>query len=221
MAANYYLVLGVGRDANLSQIKRAFRALSHQFHPDRAGPGGVARFMTIKEAYDTLSDAARRADYERELSRREEASRGRASRRRGMMQPMTPPLDLFGAFETFRPDRETVRDRWDRNFTHRHEPKSHVPRELNVEVVLSPAEAARGGAVPIDVPVARVCEMCEGTGTAGYYDCDVCQGHGVDWETARVDVLLWPPVRDGTIIDVPLRHLGVQNFYLRVHVRVA
>ena len=61
----------------------------------------------------------------------------------------------------------------------------------------------------------------EGTGSAGHYACDLCDGHGLQWRTARVDVLLPRPLSDGTIIDVPLRHLGVQNFVLRVHARVS
>ena len=55
----------------------------------------------------------------------------------------------------------------------------------------------------------------------GLYDCDLCNGRGMDWQTARVEVQLSPPVRDGMVIDAPLRHVGVRNFVLRCHVRIA
>jgi hypothetical protein len=51
--------------------------------------------------------------------------------------------------------------------------------------------------------------------------CPDCGGHGLLWDLARVDVLLAPPVRDGTMVPVSLRHLGMHNLLLRVHIRVA
>jgi len=130
-------------------------------------------------------------------------------------------IDLFGSHETFRPSLDAMLNRWEQNFTHRHEPKSNPVRELHVELLLSPEQAVQGGSVPIEVPVARVCPRCEGSGVTGFYDCDLCDGHGTEWRAARVNVRLVPPVRDDGVVDVPLRHLGVRNFVLRCHVRVA
>ena len=211
MAMDYYMVLGLTPAANLPQIKRAFRNLSHQHHLDRAGEESAERFMAIKGAYDTLSDSARRADYERE-------------RRRGMSRTRWvthKPIDLFNNFEQFRPSREMIWDWWERNFSHRHESKSRPVRDLNLEVVLSPDEALRGGMLAIDVPVGQLCDRCEGSGSTGYFTCDACDGHGMFWETRRVDVALSPPVREGAEVAVSLKHLGVQNLVLKLHVRVA
>ena len=131
------------------------------------------------------------------------------------------PLSLFGSHETFRPSLDEMLDRWERNFTHRHEPKSNPIRALNFDLTLAPAQALRGGSVPITVPVAYICPRCHGSGVTGFYDCDLCDGHGIEWRTARIDVLLSPPVRDGSVIEVPLRRLGVRNFVLRVQLHVA
>jgi hypothetical protein len=63
---DYYVLLGVDPDATLTQIKRAYRKLARQHHPDTnpGDPGAAARFREITEAYDTLSDPKRREAYD-------------------------------------------------------------------------------------------------------------------------------------------------------------
>src|ERR1051325_5510207 len=64
--ADYYQVLEVQRDASADEVKRAFRRLAMQYHPDRnSEPGAEARFKEINEAYEVLSDPERRATYDR------------------------------------------------------------------------------------------------------------------------------------------------------------
>lgn len=60
---NPYEVLGVDRDAGVAKIKAAYRALSREHHPDKGGD--EAKFLEIKEAFDILSDSARRERYDR------------------------------------------------------------------------------------------------------------------------------------------------------------
>jgi len=66
---NYYDILEVGRDASESEIKKAYRAMSLQWHPDRnKSPEAQGRFQQIGEAYETLSDPGRRSQYDDELN---------------------------------------------------------------------------------------------------------------------------------------------------------
>lgn len=68
---DYYDLLGVARDASFDDLKRAYRQLVLQWHPDRhfgaAKDSAEARFKEITEAYETLSDPARRRDYDDDL----------------------------------------------------------------------------------------------------------------------------------------------------------
>jgi len=67
LPADYYAVLGVPRDADESTIKRAYRQLARRHHPDVAEDKAAAehRFKEINEAYEVLSDAQKRANYDR------------------------------------------------------------------------------------------------------------------------------------------------------------
>jgi curved DNA-binding protein len=63
---NYYAILGVARDASVEEIKKAFRRLARQYHPD-LNPGdkqAEEKFKDINEAYEVLSDASKRAQYD-------------------------------------------------------------------------------------------------------------------------------------------------------------
>lgn len=67
MSTNYYQTLGVDRGANADEIKRAYRRLASQHHPDKGGD--KLRFQEIQKAYETLSDAQKRAQYDNPMSR--------------------------------------------------------------------------------------------------------------------------------------------------------
>ncbi|ACZ22796.1 DnaJ-class molecular chaperone with C-terminal Zn finger domain [Sanguibacter keddieii DSM 10542] len=64
---DFYSVLGVARDAEPETIAVVYKSLAKRLHPDREG-GDATRFAAVTEAYDTLGDERRRADYDRTLS---------------------------------------------------------------------------------------------------------------------------------------------------------
>jgi molecular chaperone DnaJ len=63
MSKNYYESLGIGKQASKDEIKKAFRALAHKYHPDKQG-GDAEKFKEINEAYSVLSDDSKRAQYD-------------------------------------------------------------------------------------------------------------------------------------------------------------
>ena len=67
--ANHYETLGISNDANEDQIKRAYRKLSLQYHPDRnSSPDAQPKFQAINEANEILGDPLRRQQYDNELN---------------------------------------------------------------------------------------------------------------------------------------------------------
>ena len=63
MAKNYYDILGVDKKASKDEIKKQFHKLAHKYHPDKSG-GDEAKFKELSEAYQTLSDDKKRAEYD-------------------------------------------------------------------------------------------------------------------------------------------------------------
>lgn len=63
MSKDYYKILGVSRDVSKDEIKKAYRQLAHQYHPDKKG-GDEKKFKEVNEAYQVLSDDKKRAQYD-------------------------------------------------------------------------------------------------------------------------------------------------------------
>jgi DnaJ-class molecular chaperone len=213
-----YAVLGVPRDANLAQVRRAYRTLCHQLDPDHADESSPAKFRDVTEAFDTLSDAGARADHQREIARREMAGDAPGSR----PSQLSPPRDLFDDFEDYRPSREALLRAFVDNVLDRL-PKSRPVRAIHVEVAVAPPADSRAaaGVIPFRIPAARACATCEGTGRTGVFSCDACGGEGVTWATWRVDVPV-PPTAfapHAPSIPVSLAPAGVTTLFLDVTVR--
>src|SRR3990167_5997597 len=62
MAKDYYQILGVGKTASPEDIRRAYHKLAHQHHPDKGGD--ESKFKEVNEAYQTLSNKDKRAQYD-------------------------------------------------------------------------------------------------------------------------------------------------------------
>jgi molecular chaperone DnaJ len=163
-----YEVLGVPRDADERQIKRAFRSLARELHPDvnRQDPGTEEKFKEAAEAYEILSDAERRATYDRYGFDGLE-SRGFASAAHGFGSF----ADIFDAF--------FGGDPFGGSFGRGAGRVQGGDVALTVEVSLD--EAARGTTVEVAYDVVDVCERCGGSrsepGTSAQ-TCRNCRGAG-------------------------------------------
>jgi DnaJ family protein B protein 5 len=97
MGKDYYKVLGVEREASEDEVKKAYRKMALQFHPDKnKEPGAEEKFKEIAEAYEVLSDGAKRAAYDRHSRVPEGLARGGG--RGGWVTDPTDPFDLFKMF---------------------------------------------------------------------------------------------------------------------------
>lgn len=224
-ARNLYGVLGVPRTENTSGIRHAFRELAQRYHPDRAGAQDAPFFQDIVEAYRVLSDRQRRSSYDRGLG--DAAGVSIFTR-----PPITPPfhpepeplvpmrMSLFRDFHVTTPSFDEVFDHFFRGFTEPSMPKSQRLDALNLQLLLSSDEAARGGALWLGVPVFYPCRACLGSGYTGSYACLSCDTHGMVEEEEEVRIVIPAMARDGTVLGIPLRGLGINNLYLQLFICV-
>ncbi len=168
MPDNYYDVLGVSPHATEAEIKRAYRALARQHHPDSnpGDPDAEARFKEITIAYETLRDPERRRRYD--MFGPEGAAAGRPG--------AGPAGDAFGLGDLF--DAFFGGDAFG-NRRGPAGPARGVDAEVAVQLTLE--EAAFGVVHPVEVRMPVTCERCDGSGCEpGTHPsrCDVCGGAG-------------------------------------------
>jgi molecular chaperone DnaJ len=229
---DYYGILGIPRTASAHEIREAYRDLAKRFHPDHAGGGGASRFRDIREAYETLSRPGLRTRYDDSLGALSREGRGPVAERLGRTPPREPepleaedrwpdPISLTRDFQTLRPSFEALVDRILHDLTGTDIPKGQAREPLTLEVLLSPEEAARGGVLPIELPVFRRCPSCAGAGRSLLLRCPACEGRGVTRTDLPVRVTIPSGVRDHQVIETDLESVGISSLYLRVHLRVA
>jgi molecular chaperone DnaJ len=194
---DYYIVLGVERTATDAEIKKAFRRLAQQWHPDvNTDPGAQARFKEINEAYQVLSDPQRRQTYDM-FGRAGLGTDGAGFDAAG-----------FGSFS----------DIFDAFFggtaagaARRAHPTAGS--DLRYDLRITFEEAVRGTEKEIEFPVLGRCETCGGSGSKPGSEpvtCEQCGGRGEIRTTRRtmlgqmVNVSACPRCRgEGKIVTDP------------------
>ena len=164
---DYYEILGVSRDASQDQIKKAYRKLARELHPDVAGPEAEDKFKDVSRAYEVLSNADKRRSYDMGSD------------------PSAPGGGMGGGFgfqdifETFFGGGQAQRGPI---------PRSRRGQDALIRLDLDLAETAFGVRREIQVETAVVCGTCSGSccapGTSPRV-CDVCNGRGQVQRVAR------------------------------------
>jgi molecular chaperone DnaJ len=218
-----YAILGVGRGASLSEIRRAYRRLAFSVHPDVADDADETRFREAHEAYQALIQMEqrrpRRIKVVRALDRSDHPGTMHVERRPEPIR-RRPPVNVIDDFGTVSPSVGEILDHIAQNFFGFHQ-KSRGPRQyLGVEVVLDRTEAFFGVTLPIDVPVYARCDRCGGSG-GDWGMCASCHGYGMA-ETSWTVALESPPgARSGDRYQIDLRSAGIENLVLDVTIVVA
>jgi molecular chaperone DnaJ len=179
---DYYEILGVARTASPKEIKAAYRRLARKYHPDvnKGDKQAEERFKEVAEAFAVLSDAGKRAQYDRG---------GHAA-----FGPGFDPFagfdaaefdfglgDLSGLFEMFGFGGPARAERGRRGGRSRPTASQHVKLEVSVPF----AQAVRGATLEFDLPRRMRCADCDGSGVRPGTGSSVCPDCGGTGRTSR------------------------------------
>jgi len=170
---DYYADLGVARDAAADDIRRAFRKLAAQYHPDRH-PGdkaAEAKFKKIAEAYRVLDDPKAKAAYDQGGSSQVETETG--------FHGFNTTEDIFSRYG------DIFGDLFGNQV--RREVEEEPGQDYEAELTVPFEEAARGGKKTFTLSLPGPCEPCRGSGTSDGrpHPCPKCHGSGHESRRAR------------------------------------
>ncbi len=186
--ANYYDILGVDKKASKDEIKKAFRKLAHQYHPDKKG-GDAEKFKEVNEAYTILSDDQKRSQYDMYGQTFANSGAGGQGGFSGNWQDFAEQFknagfdfsnfnqNQSGGFQSAEFDLGDIFGEFFRG--KRREAKRG--RDISIDLELSFKEAVFG--VERDVLLSKVstCETCNGNGSkkgTEMMECKQCNGKG-------------------------------------------
>ncbi|MEZ5035278.1 MAG: molecular chaperone DnaJ [Chitinophagaceae bacterium] len=175
---DYYEVLGIGKSASKDEVKKAYRKVAMQYHPDR-NPGDKTaeeKFKEAAEAYEVLSDADKKAQYDR-YGHAGLSGNGRGGFGAGGMNMD----DIFSQFGDVFGD-----DLFGSFFGGGRRSRSQQSRgvrgsNLRVKIKMNYAEIAKGVTKKIKVKKYNICSSCHGSGAkdkGSVQTCSTCQGSG-------------------------------------------
>jgi molecular chaperone DnaJ len=174
MSTDYYAVLGVSRDASADEIKKAYRKLARQYHPDvNDSEDAHHKFQEIGRAFQVLSDPQKRQVYD--LGGDPLASGGGAGGGFGQAFTFTDIMDAFFG------QTGGVGSRGPR-------PRTRRGQDALIPLRIDLAEAAFGTTRELKIDTAVVCPTCSGSGAAAGskpVTCDICHGRGEVTHTQR------------------------------------
>lgn len=206
-ARDYYEILGVPRDATPDQIKKAYRRLARQYHPDlhrgARKPQMEQKFKELNQAHEVVGNPETRQKYDRYGHRWQEAeafeqARQQAGAGMGPGPDFTTAegVDFGDVFEKFFGTRS--RSGGGSAFRGFSSPGA----DLETTVQLSLREVLTGVSRRVELTEPVSCKTCQGAGRIGGRRCATCGGTGTRTESRSIDVKIPAGVQDGTRVRV-------------------
>jgi molecular chaperone DnaJ len=164
LSKDYYRILGVSKDASSDDIKKAFRKLAMEHHPDKGGDED--RFKELNEAYEVLSDPDKRRSHDNPNP----FNGGGFSRNPFGTEGPPDVDDFFNIFSGFSRRNKPQR------------PDPNAPRrgqDIRLQHVTPMHLFILGGKLKIKLSYPDVCTNCAGRGGTEFEDCEVCGGLGI------------------------------------------
>ncbi len=178
MAKNYYDILGVSKGASADEIKKAYRKLAHQYHPDK-GQGNEDKFKEVNEAYQVLGNTEKRGQYDQYGQTFDQAQRNGQGFGGFQGNPFGGGFDFGGFSGGVEFD---LGDIFGDLFGGRQKENARARGiDLEMPLTISFEDAAFGVKKSITLEKKDLCKKCKGSGAAEgskVITCPVCHGQG-------------------------------------------
>jgi molecular chaperone DnaJ len=192
MADNPYVVLGVPKDATNAEIKRVYRKLARQYHPDR-NPGDAAaedKFKSIQAAYDTIGTAEVRKEYDNENRMQDMFGKGNPFSNIG--GGFSGGVDIGDIFSQFMGGRSQPQSNDFINNRRQRGPKKNSEKEKGSDIEsgldISLEDALKGTQIKFNHRRLKKCKKCNGTAFGTTKNCPECNGLGVSSKESTITV---------------------------------
>jgi len=211
---DYYVVLGISRQANLNQIKRAYRRIAKQLHPDLTHSISSDEFREAREAYETLIDENKRQRYDAALKQPQQISK-----KRNVQHIIQKRRSVFNEMDRLRSFTDEFFEGSLPGFYTKE--RGRIPdKDLYYEIVLSPEEARHGGLFPITVPIIEPCPRCGETEIWNQFFCPNCWGQGYIHTHREFSLSIPPHTKHGTQRRISMEDIGLKDSNLNIIVYV-
>ncbi len=227
---DYYQILGIPRSASADDIKKAYRRLARQYHPDLHSGGRKTemerKFKELNEAHEVLSDPEKRKKYDQYGANWEQAEAFERARQEAQARARTAggAEFSFGGAETFSDIFDTLFGGGGRAGGGATRGVGLQGEDLETDAVLSLREVLTGVTKRVRLTDRAPCSSCRGSGAQRGQPCPNCMGSGVRMETRSIDVKIPAGVQDGTRVRVAGKGASGINggrrgdLYLHVHI---
>ncbi|MFI5349027.1 MAG: DnaJ C-terminal domain-containing protein [Elusimicrobiota bacterium] len=222
---DYYATLGVAKSASPDEVKKAYRRLAREHHPDlhpeKNKASASEKFKGINEAYEVLSDPAKRAKYDQLGPGWDQEQPAGPPPRRQRAPDFGGDAGAFSGFSDF--FEGLYGQDASRGFGAGGAPRG--PRrgqDVEADISISLEDAVRGGEKRLTLNVPALCPSCGGSGRKGRSFCPTCGGVGETQVEKTITARLPQAVRDG--MKLRLRGQGgaaaggeAGDLFLRIH----
>ncbi|MBU2511275.1 DnaJ domain-containing protein [bacterium] len=208
---DYYLLLGVNKEADKNEIKKAYRDSAKRFHPDGGNiTKDSKKFREITEAYETLSDNGRRKEYDKSFTNR---------------IPITPPFDV----ESLKPIHSCFKHNpnpYVQDFTQDYQPESFSrnirgKKSINYVIHLTPQENQHDIEYPYTINIVKPCPHCNSLFSGFVFFCPRCNGSQYLYEKKELIINIPQGIENGTCVHLDLDHVGLSEVSLKVKILVS
>lgn len=207
MIKDYYKILGLSPYCSQEDIKKAYRKLARDLHPDSCGKEDSSQFREVQEAYEAIGEKSKRSNYDRERRIQQQRLQNIptysfCTRETDFVYPFSfenyfeQILNRFLNHDPFFPKRDSFGD--------------------HLELILNPEEARAGGIIPVEVPIHQLCPVCRGKGSYVFFFCDHCDGAGSIKQMIKIKIEVPPNVPNFAQFSFSIPGYGTLNIVVLI-----